>query len=315
MEFYIYNEKGIADVSSTKTAGKRIAPDSVVYVTSGLKSGRNDQVLSFLHKAIKPLNQLRMLEDAVVIYRISRAPERRIFYIDVGNLPKMKAEQYLRDIMVKYKNKLIYDVNTGEIRDDRRHMSMLEDYWIPRREGGRGTEISTLPAGQNLGELEDIQYFQKKLYKALNVPVTRLENDNSFTMGRATEITRDELKFNRFITRIRNRFSHLFDALLEKQLLLKGIISPEDWYDIHNNIHYEFEQDTYFREAKQVELLRERLGILREVNDYVGKFFSQKYVQNEILRMKDNEIDAMKQQIDKEREQGLYDEEGQGSGF
>lgn len=315
LEFFVYNEKGISDIPTTQTAGKKIAPDSIVYVTSGLRTGRNEQVLSYLHKAIKPLNQLRMLEDAVVIYRISRAPERRIFYIDVGNLPKMKAEQYLRDIMVKYKNKLTYDVNTGEVRDDRRHMSMLEDYWIPRREGGRGTEISTLPAGQNLGELEDINYFQRKLYKSLNVPATRLENDNSFTMGRATEITRDELKFNRFITRLRNRFSHLFDSLLEKQLLLKGIISPEDWQDIRNNIHYEFEQDTYFKEGKEVELLRERLGILRDISEYAGQYFSQKWIQQNILRMKEVDIEEMQNEIEKERKEGKYDQPEDGGRF
>jgi len=242
-EYYLYNPKGI---TSSATQGIKIAPDSISHIHSGLMDSRNNMILGHLHKAVKPLNQLRMLEDATVIYRLARAPERRIFYIDVGNLPKMKAEQYLRDMMVKHKNKLVYDAQTGEVRDDRKFMTMLEDFWLPRRDGGRGTEITTLPGGQNLGEMDDVDYFRRKLYKSLNVPVTRMESDTQFNMGRSSEITRDEIKFNKFIKRLRTRFTHLFEGLLEIQLVLKGVLSRADWEEMRNNIHYDFKEDNFF---------------------------------------------------------------------
>jgi len=302
-EYYLFNEKGISDRGGGTTI--QIADDSISYVHSGVLDPDRKLVLSHLHKAIKPLNQLRMLEDAVVIYRISRAPERRIFYIDVGNLPKIKAEQYLRDIMSKYKNKLVYDSNTGEIKDERKHMSMLEDYWLPRREGGRGTEISTLPGGENLGELADVDYFKTKLYKALNVPPSRLEQDSGFILGRAEEISRDEVKFTRFIERLRARFNILFNDLLEKQLLLKGIVSSQDWLVIKDAIIYEWQSDSHFAELQQATMMRERLGLL--VNDMgyrdevVGKFFSQEYINKHILKLTQEEIDDMKIQMEKEK--------------
>jgi hypothetical protein len=299
-EYYVYNEKGMSEAQS----GIKVAPDSITYVTSGVLDAQRKMVLSHLHKAIKPLNQLRMVEDAVVIYRLSRAPERRIFYIDVGNLPKGKAEAYLRDTMQRYKNKLVYDANTGEIRDDKKHMSMLEDYWLPRREGGRGTEISTLPGGSNLGEMDDVIYFQKKLYKSLNVPSSRLESENAFTMGRASEITRDEVKFARFIAKLRKRFTHLFDDLLRKQLILKSIISPEDWDGMKENIFYDFLQDTYFAELKEAEIIRERLGLLNEIDQYSGKYFSKKWVQTNILQMHEDEQEAMQSEIEDEIKSG-----------
>ena len=312
-EYYLFNERGI----STAQAGGmtvQIAADSVSYAHSGILDPDRKLVLSHLHKAIKPLNQLRMLEDAVVIYRISRAPERRIFYIDVGNLPKIKAEQYLRDIMSKYKNKLVYDSNSGEIKDERKHMSMLEDYWLPRREGGRGTEISTLPGGENLGELADVDYFKTKLYKALNVPPSRLEQDSGFILGRAEEISRDEVKFTRFIERLRSRFNILFNDLIEKQLLLKGVVSSHDWSLIKDAIIYEWESDSHFAELQQATMMRERLGML--VNDMgyrdavVGKYFSQEYVNKHILKLSQEEIDNMQDQIKKEKEEAGGGEEG-----
>jgi len=299
-EYFVYNEKGMSEAQS----GVKIAPDSVTYITSGVLDAPRKMVLSHLHKAIKPLNQLRMVEDAVVIYRLSRAPERRIFYIDVGNLPKGKAEAYLRDTMQRYKNKLVYDANTGEIRDDKKHMSMLEDYWLPRREGGRGTEISTLPGGSNLGEMDDVIYFQKKLYKSLNVPSSRLESENAFALGRASEITRDEVKFSRFIAKLRKRFTHLFDDLLRKQLILKGVISPEDWDSMKENIFYDFLQDTYFAELKEAEIIRERLGLLNEIDQYSGKYFSKEWVQKNILQMHEDDIAKMKDSIDAEIKSG-----------
>ena len=257
-------------------------------------------ILSYLHKAVKPLNQLRMLEDATVIYRLARAPERRIFYIDVGNLPKAKAEQYLRDMMVKHKNKLVYDANTGEVRDDRKFLTMLEDYWLPRREGGKGTEISTLPGGQNLGEIEDVQYFQRKLYQSLNVPMSRLEADNSFNLGRASEITRDELKFSKFIARLRYRFSELFHILLERQLLLKGIITKQEWNDIKGQIYYDFLEDNHFSELKNAEIMRERLNTLRDIDEYVGKYYSAEWVRKNVLMQTEDEIEEINGQIDQE---------------
>ena len=298
-EYFAYNEHGV----DGKKGGQivRIAPDSIAYNHSGLLNADKTLVLSYLHKAIKPLNQLRMIEDAVVIYRITRAPERRIFYIDVGNLPKLKAEQYLRDIMTRYKNKLVYDANTGEVRDDRRHQSMLEDYWLPRREGGRGTEITTLPPGENLGELADVEYFQKKLYKSLNVPVSRLEQDAGFQLGRSTEISRDEVKFSRFIERLRNRFNGIFNTCLEKHLILKGIITLNDWRMIQHGIHYEWQTDSHFAELKEAEMLQERLNLLQSMNfadEIIGNFYSKEHVRTRILKQTREEI----QQIDKEIE-------------
>ena len=309
-EFYVYNEKGIYQsqgqtfgTSFTNAAnGLKISTDSIVYCHSGLLNSTRSLVLSYLHKAIKPLNQLRMIEDSLVIYRISRAPERRIFYVDVGNLPKLKAEQYMRDLMTRYKNKLVYDANTGEIRDDRKHMSMLEDYWMPRREGGRGTEISTLPGGQNLGDIEDVLYFQKKLYKSLGVPISRLESEANYTIGRATEISRDEVKFTRFVNKLQNRFSLLFDEIMERQLTLKGILSRSDWKKIRNEVFYQFESDSHFAEVKHNELMQDRLNILRDLQDYVGKYYSHEFVRKNILRQTDDEILSNDQQMQKEIE-------------
>ena len=300
-EYYVYNEKGLGSAGTGGTnQGLKISPDSITYCPSGLIDGNSGRVLSYLHKAIKPVNQLRMIEDALVIYRISRAPERRIFYIDVGNLPKIKAEQYLKDVMNRYRNKLVYDANTGEIRDDRNHMSMLEDFWLPRREGGRGTEITTLPGGSNLGEIDDIQYFQKKLYKSLNVPISRMESDNGFSLGRASEITRDELKFTKFVQRIRKKFVPMFTDILKTQLLLKGIIAPEDWPEMQEHIQYDFLQDGHFAELKDAELLNDRIQALDGIQSYIGTFFSKEYVLKKVLRMNDSEIDQMRDQIAKE---------------
>ena len=303
-EYYVYNEKGLGSAGTGGTnQGLKIAPDSITYCPSGLIDGNNSgRVLSYLHKAIKPVNQLRMIEDALVIYRISRAPERRIFYIDVGNLPKIKAEQYLKDVMNRYRNKLVYDANTGEVRDDRNHMSMLEDFWLPRREGGRGTEITTLPGGSNLGEIDDIQYFQKKLYKSLNVPISRMESDNGFSLGRASEITRDELKFTKFVQRIRKKFVPMFTDILKTQLLLKGVIAPEDWPLIQEHVQYDFLQDGHFAELKDAELLNDRIQALDGIQSYIGTFFSKEYVLKKVLRMNDSEIDNMRVQINKELE-------------
>ena len=305
-EFYLFNEKGISDRSGGQAV--TISEDSISYVHSGVLDADRKIVLSHLHKAIKPLNQLRMLEDAVVIYRISRAPERRIFYIDVGNLPKIKAEQYLRDIMNKYKNKLVYDSNSGEVKDERKHMSMLEDYWLPRREGGRGTEITTLPGGENLGELADVDYFKTKLYKALNVPPSRLEQDSGFILGRAEEISRDEVKFTRFVERLRGRFNMLFNDLLEKQLLLKGVVSSQDWLMIKDFIIYEWQTDSHFAELKDAQMMKERLSILTSDmgyrDDVVGKFFSIEYINKKVLKLTQEEIDAIQDQIEKEQAAG-----------
>lgn len=306
-EYYIYNDKvGSGSSSQFGPVGVRIAVDSIISVVSGLMDSRRAVVLSYLHKAIKPLNQLRMIEDATVIYRISRAPERRIFYIDVGNLPKLKAEQYLRDIMVKYKNKLVYDANTGEIRDDRKFLSMMEDFWLPRREGGKGTEIDTLPGGQNLGELEDVKYFEKKLYKALNVPVGRLNPETSgFTIGRAAEITRDELKFSKFVDRLRNKFSGVFDQALRVQCVLKGICTEDEWESFKQHIYFDFVKDNNFTELKEAELMKERLELLTQVDPYTGRYYSQAWIQRNVLRMNDDEILQMQTEIDEEKEVGL----------
>ena len=315
-EYFIFNEIGIdAKYGSSSAANHiKIAPDSIAYCHSGLLSEDKKLVLSYLHKAIKPLNQLRMIEDAVVIYRISRAPERRIFYIDVGNLPKMKAEQYLRDIMTRYKNKMVYDANSGEVRDDRRHQSMLEDYWLPRREGGRGTEITTLPGGENLGELADIEYFQKKMYKALNVPSSRLEQESGFTLGRAQEISRDEVKFSRFVERLRGRFNNLFHTCLEKQLILKGILTLNDWRSISKNVHYEWQTDSHFAELKEAEMLQERLNLLQSMNfadEIVGNFYSKDYIRKRILKQTQEEIDQMDREIEQEGGGGEPEDEMQ----
>ena len=295
-EFYLYQSKGI----SSEGEGLKIAPDSIAYCHSGLLDQRNYTVLSYLHKAMKPLNQLRMLEDATVIYRLARAPERRIFYIDVGNLPKAKAEQYLRDMMVKHKNKLVYDANTGEVRDDRKFLTMLEDYWLPRREGGRGTEITTLPGGQNLGELEDVNYFKNKLYEALNVPTTRLQADGAFNLGRASEITRDELKFSRFVGRLRTRFSEIFHIILERQLLLKGVITQGEWKEMQDKIYYDFMEDNHFAELKDAEILENRLRLLADVDQYKGTYFSTAWIQKNVLRQTEEEIEQLKQEIEDE---------------
>jgi len=307
-EYFLYNEKGLNSAGmGGSNSGIKITADAISYTPSGILDGNSGRVLSHLHKAIKPVNQLRMIEDALVIYRISRAPERRIFYIDVGNLPKVKAEQYLKDVMNRYRNKLVYDASTGEIRDDRNHMSMLEDFWLPRREGGRGTEISTLPGGSNLGEIDDIIYFQKKLYKSLNVPISRMDSENGFSLGRSTEITRDELKFTKFVQRIRKKFTPLFTDILKTQLLLKGIIAPEDWPHMQEHIQYDFLQDGHFAELKDAELLENRIQSLESIQSYIGTFFSKEYVLKKVLRMNDAEIDEMQDQIRRETEQGVED--------
>ena len=300
-EYFIYNDKGFASVGvQGNDQGIKIAADSIVYVPSGLLDSNSGRVISYLHKAIKPVNQLRMIEDAIVIYRISRAPERRIFYIDVGNLPKIKAEQYLKDVMNRYRNKLVYDANTGEIRDDRNHMSMLEDFWLPRREGGRGTEITTLPGGSNLGEIDDIVYFQRKLYRSLNVPISRLEAENGFSLGRSTEITRDELKFTKFVQRIRKKFTPLFVDLLKTNLLLKGVIAAEDWPRMQEHIQFDFLEDGHFAELKEAELLNDRIQTLDGIQAYIGTFFSKEYVLKKVLNMTDAEVQEMRDQIAKE---------------
>ncbi len=297
IEYYVYSEKGFAKDANQ---GLKIAPDSICYVHSGITDKDGKVIISHLNKAIRPLNQLRMLEDATVIYRISRAPERRIFYIDVGNLPKIKAEQYLREIMQKYKNKLVYDATTGEIRDDRRFQTMLEDFWLPRREGGRGTEITTLQGGQNLGEIEDVLYFQKKLYKSLGVPISRLESDTGFSLGRASEITRDELKFSKFIARLRNRFTHLFDRMLETQLVLKGICTKAEWQQIKEEIYFDFITDAHFAELKDAEILKERLTLLSDIDQHVGKYFSVAYVRKNILQQTEDDIKQMDKEMAEE---------------
>ena len=297
-EYFMFNEKGVA--GSTSGSGVRIAADAIAFCSSGLVDQNKNMILSYLHKAIKPVNQLRMIEDAVVIYRIARAPERRIFKIDVGNLPKQKAEQYLRDVMARYRNKLVYDANTGEIRDDRSYMNMLEDYWLPTREGGRGTDITTLPGGQNLGEMADIEYFQRKLYRSLNVPVSRLEPATGFSMGRSTEITRDELKFTKFVQRLRKKFTELFNDFLKTQLVLKGVISIDDWPVIQSNIQYDFLQDGHFAELKESEMLKERVALADGLEKYVGKYFSQEYIRKFVFKQSEKEIKDIDKQIGKE---------------
>jgi hypothetical protein len=304
-EYFIFNDKGFNYGNKTAgptTTGLKIAKDSIVHIVSGLTDTQGTMVLSYLHKAIKPLNQLRTLEDALVIYRLARAPERRIWYIDVGNLPKMKAEQYVRDIMVKHKNRLIYDGATGEVRDDRKFMTMLEDYWLPRREGGKGTEVTTLPGGQTLGEMDDVLYFQKKLYGTLNVPVSRLNSDALFSIGRATEITRDEVKFAKFLTRLRGRFSQLFMGLLEKQLVLKQVMSIEDWYNISSDIKFDFSKDNYFMELKDSEIIQNRVQLISQLDgaNLIGKYYSNEWVRKNILKQSDDMIEEMDEEMDEE---------------
>ena len=300
-EYYVYNQKGLRGLETT---GIKIASDAIAFCHSGLKDMNKNVIMSHLHKAIKALNQLRMIEDSLVIYRLSRAPERRIFYIDVGNLPKQKAEQYLREVMSRYRNKLVYNADTGEIRDDSKFMSMLDDFWLPRREGGRGTEITTLPGGQNLGELEDVKYFQKKLYRALNVPESRLESDSTFNLGRAAEITRDEVKFQKFVTRLRKKFSELFHDLLKTQLVLKGIISIEEWDDMSEHIQYDFIADNYFSELKDQEILNERMNLVTTMDPFAGRYFSLDYIRRKVLRQSDAEIKEIDKQMEGEIESG-----------
>ena len=298
VEYYIFNEKGVS--GATNSQGVKIAPDTIAYCPSGLVDQSKNIVMSYLHNAIKPVNQLRMIEDAVVIYRIARAPERRIFKIDVGNLPKQKAEEYLRDVMARYRNKLVYDASTGEIRDDRNYMSMLEDFWLPSREGGRGTDITTLPGGQNLGEIGDIEYFQKKLYRSLNVPISRLESGQGFNLGRASEISRDELKFTKFVQRLRKKFTELFNDLLKTQLILKKVISEKDWAEIQANLQYDFLQDGHFAELKQSEMMRDRIALVAEMRDMIGKFYSVEYIRKNVLKQSESEIQEMDKQIKQE---------------
>lgn len=292
-DYFIYSGKGV----SAGNQGVKIAPDAIAYIHSGVMDQKNSMVLGHLQKAVKPLNQLRMLEDATIIYRLARAPERRIFYIDVGNLPKAKAEQYLRDMMVKHKNKLVYDANTGEVRDDRKFLTMLEDYWLPRREGSSGTEITTLPGGQNLGEMDDVEYFKRKLYESLNVPSSRLQSDGQFNLGRASEITRDELKFSKFVKRLRSRFSELFLILLEKQLLLKGVVTREEWKEIRQKLRFNFAEDNHFSELKTSEVMRERLSLLSDVDQYTGKYFSTAWIRKNVLMQSEEDIEEMDKEI------------------
>ena len=306
-EYFLYNPKASYPTGGAGSAGGgiKMTKDSIAYCTSGLVDRNKGNTLSFLHKAIKSLNQLRMIEDSLVIYRLSRAPERRIFYIDVGNLPKVKAEQYLRDVMNRYRNKLVYDANTGEVRDDKKYMAMLEDFWLPRREGGRGTEITTLPGGQNLGEITDIEYFKKKLFKSLNVPISRIEGDGGFNMGRSSEILRDELKFSKFVGRLRKRFANLFNDMLRTQLLLKNIITPEDWETMSEHIQYDFLYDNHFAELKETELFNERMAAATSAEPYVGRYYSQDYVRRKLLRQTDEEIIEQDKLMKKEIADGV----------
>lgn len=309
VEYYLYNDKGMMGAHSN--LGSKIAVDSVVNVNSGLMDSKRSMVLSYLHKAIKPLNNVRMMEDATVIYRLSRAPERRIFYVDVGQMSTVKAEQYLRDIMVKYRNKLVYDSTTGEIRDDRKHLSMLEDFWLPRREGSRGTEITTLPGGQNLGQMEDVKYFEQKLYKALGIPISRLEQQQGFSLGRTTEITRDELKFTKFIQRLRSKFSTLFDDLLRVQLSLKNVCSPEEWDEFKEDIWYDFLKDNNFNELKEAELLRSRFELMQMVDPFLGRLVSVEWAHKNVLQFDDEEIEEIVEQMSKENEAQAQAEQDQ----
>lgn len=298
-EYFLYNDKGITEQS---TQGVKLSLDSIVYAPSGLQDANTGMVLSPLHKAIKPVNQLKMIEDAVVIYRISRAPERRVFYVDVGNLPKLKAEQYVNDIMNKFRNKVVYDATTGETRDDRKHLSMMEDFWMPRREGGKGTEITTLPGGQNLGDIQDIEYFQKKLYQALNVPMSRMMQSQGFSLGRSQEITRDEIKFSKFISRLRKKFSVLFSETLRVQLVAKGIIRGDEWDDMSNFITFDYQEDNHFNELKDAELLANRIQILQQLDPYIGKYYSSKWVRKNVLMQSDADIEQMDDEMDEDND-------------
>ena len=311
-EYYTYNQGGFERNQMVGQANQtlQISPDAIVYTTSGMMDANRRNIIGYMHKGLKAANQLKMMEDALVIYRISRAPERRIFYIDVGNLPKAKAEQYLADTMTRYKNKLVYNADTGEVRDDRKHMSMLEDFWLPRREGGRGTEITTLPGGQNLGEIEDIIYFQRKLFRSLNVPISRLETEAGFSLGRTTEISRDEVKFSRFVDRLRMKFSSMFYDILKTQLVLKGIIPIEEWELEKENIRFDYQKDSHFVEMKEAEILRERVASLRELDEFVGKYYSQQWVRKNVLRQSEEEIEMIDGQIEDE---GNEDGEGEDS--
>ena len=311
-EFYMFNDKGFDKSSATDGNVVKIAPEAICFTTSGLLDYSRNVVIGYLHKALKTANQLAMMEDALVIYRISRAPERRIFYIDVGNLPKAKAEQYLADVMHKYRNKLVYNAETGEIKDDRKHMSMLEDFWLPRREGGRGTEITTLPGGQNLADIDDIEYFKKKLYQSLNVPATRLEADNGFNMGRASEISRDELKFNKFTNRLQKKFARVFTDMLRTHLVLKEIVTGEEFDKFKDFIQYEFATDNHFTELKEAEILRERLDTLGGIADYIGKYYSNEYVRKYVLRQSEEDIKIIDQQI---QDEGGNEEGGEDDSF
>src|SRR6056300_673485 len=308
-EYFIYQEK-----PGAQTSGVKLSLDSVSYITSGLLDETRRKVLSYLHKALKPINQLRMMEDSLVIYRLARAPERRIFYIDVGNLPRGKSEQYMKDIMIRYRNKLVDDASTGEIKDDRKHQSLLEDFWLPRREGGKGTEISTLPGGENLGQIDDILYFQKKLYRALNVPINRLEQEAQFSLGRSTEISRDEIKLQKFIDRLRRKFSQVFLGMLRKQLLLKGIITEQDWETWRNDIVVDFVKDNHFTELKETEIMRERIGLLNEVDQFVGNYLSKEWIWKNVLRMSEEDIEDIQKQIESEGDDGGVDLPGMGGG-
>ena len=303
-EYYTYNQGGFEknQMVGSNNQTLQISPDAIVYTTSGMMDASRRNIIGYMHKGLKAANQLKMMEDALVIYRISRAPERRIFYIDVGNLPKAKAEQYLADTMTRYKNKLVYNADTGEIRDDRKHMSMLEDFWLPRREGGRGTEITTLPGGQNLGEIEDIIYFQRKLFRSLNVPISRLETEAGFSLGRTTEISRDEVKFSRFVDRLRMKFSSMFYDILKTQLVLKGIIPIEEWELEKENIRFDYQKDSHFVELKEAEILRERVTSLRELDEFVGKYYSQQWIRKNVLRQSEEEIEMIDGQIEDEKE-------------
>ena len=307
-EFYIFQEK------TGSNQGVRLSPDSVSYVTSGLMDPTKKTVVSYLHKALKPINQLRMMEDSLVIYRLARAPERRIFYIDVGNMPRGKSEAYMKDIMTRYRNKLVYDASTGELKDDRKHMSMLEDFWLPRREGGRGTEITTLPGGENLGQIDDIVYFQKRLYRSLNVPLSRLEQEAQFSLGRSTEINRDEVKFQKFIDKVRKRFSKLFTEILRKQLILKGIITDGDWNLWKNDITVDFLRDNHFAELKDSEILQNRLNTMDQISQYVGEYFSREWVMKNVMQMSEEDIDDMKAQVEAENSAGGGDDDADAGG-
>jgi hypothetical protein len=309
-EYYLYNDKGITEQT---TQGVKLSLDSVVYCPSGYVDQNTNMMMSYLHKAIKPVNQLKMIEDSLVIYRISRAPERRIFYIDVGNLPKLKAEQYVTDIMNKFRNKIVYDATTGETRDDRRHLSMMEDFWMPRREGGKGTEITTLPGGQNLGEIQDIEYFQQKLYHALNVPISRLQQQQGFSIGRSTEISRDEVKFNKFIVRLRKKFAQLFNSALRVQLIAKGIIRPEEWDEMKPSIKYDYLEDNHYSELKDAEILLQRIQMLQQIDPYIGKYYSMDWARKNVLRLQEEDIEEMQKQIEAEQDEYLAKAEHDGT--